>query len=241
MTSFIWKHRIIWLVAIVVIGVGVDQGSKVWAHGALTRLATVEESRLDDECRARPRQRTRVEGDPCQRWRPGLVTEHGRRVITVEQIDVIDGWFSFKYAENPAAAFSLTGSLPAGFRWPFLILISMIAGIGITIWYLKLKEPDWAIFTAFPLIIAGAIGNLIDRVRLAYVIDFLDAYVSSPAGLVTWLRLHAGTTHWPTFNVADSCIVVGALLVVFRTIRPVPKAAPAVTGQAGEPVVTSAT
>lgn len=227
MTSFIWNHRIAWLVAIVVIGVGLDQGSKIWAHGALTRPATAEEVQLDDECSARPRQRgPRVDSDPCLRWRPGFVTEHGRRVVTVEQIDVIDGWFAFKYAENPAAAFSLTGSLPAGFRWPFLVFVSMIAGLGITIWYLKLKEPDWAIFTAFPLIIAGAVGNLIDRVRLAYVIDFLDAYVSAPAGLVTWLRMNAHTTHWPTFNIADSCIVVGALLVVFRTIRPVPKPEP---------------
>lgn len=227
-TSFIWKNRIAWLIVIVVVGVGIDQASKLWALDALTRPATVEEVKLDDDCRLQPRQRgARAADDPCRKWRPGLVTEHGHRVVTVDQIPVVDGWFGFKYAENPAAAFSLTGSLPASFRWPFLILISLVAGVGITFWYLKLKEPDWAIFTAFPLIIAGAAGNLIDRVRLAYVIDFLDAYASSPAGLVTWLRAHAGTSHWPTFNIADSCIVVGALLVVFRTIRPVPKLAPA--------------
>lgn len=226
MTSFIWKNKIAWLIAIVVIGVGLDQGSKLWVLENMTRPATTEERALDEQCRPNVRPSRNVD-DPCHVWRPGLVTRYGHRVVTVDSIPFVDGFFGFKYAENPAAAFSLTGSLEDNVRWPFLVLISLVAGIGITIWYLKLKEADWAIFTAFPLIIAGAVGNLIDRVRLAYVVDFLDAYVSSPPGLVSWLRLHAGTAHWPTFNIADSCIVVGALLVVLRTIRPLPKQEPA--------------
>ena len=230
MTSFIWKNKLAWLVGIVVVFVAIDQGSKNWALNALTRPATSEELQLDQRCNVVPRPKRTDADDPCRKWRYGLVTRYGQRVVTTDQIAVVDGVFSFKYAENPAAAFSLTGSLPDQFRWPFLVLISLIAGVGITFWYFKLKDPDWAIFTAFPLIIAGAVGNLIDRVRLAYVIDFLDAFLTSPAGAATWLRAHFGTNHWPTFNIADSCIVIGALLVVLRTIRPLPKAAPVAEG-----------
>ena len=68
--------------------------------------------------------------------------------------------------------------------------------------------------TALALIAGGAIGNLIDRVRLAYVIDFLDVY----AGFIDprW-------PHYPTFNIADSCIVVGAILIFWRTFFPLPE------------------
>lgn len=210
MTSFIWNNRIAWLLAVVVIGVTIDQGSKLWAIEALTRPASAAEIACDvhgarkrePECRGSPR-----------------VTEHGQRVI-LREIPVIKSFVGFKYAENPAAAFSMTGSLPVWFRRPFLLLISLIASIGIAFWYTRLKERDWAIFTAFPLIIAGAVGNLIDRARLGFVIDFLDAYLAAPAGAVAWLVSTVGTNHWPTFNVADSCIVVGALLVIFRSIKP---------------------
>ncbi len=210
MTAFIWKNRIAWLIVVVVVGVGLDQASKAWAFQVLTRPATTAELACDlpgarkhqPECRGSPR-----------------VTEHGYRVV-LKDVPVVDGVFGFKYAENPAAAFSMTGSLPVWFRRPFLLLVSMIASIGIAFWYLRLKEKDWAIFTAFPLIIAGAIGNLIDRLRLAFVIDFLDVYLSAPASAVAWLVRNANTNHWPTFNIADSCIVVGALLVVFRTMKP---------------------
>jgi signal peptidase II len=222
MTDFIWQHRIAWLVAIVVVGVGLDQGSKLWALDALTRPATADEVAGMEACQ-----------DPSYRQshrevcRASIrVTEHGQRVVTRE-IPVIAGLFNFKYAENPAAAFSMTASLPTWFRRPFLLLISSLASVLIAVWYLKLRERDWAIMTAFPLIIAGAVGNLIDRARLAYVIDFLDFYLSKPESAVTWLVQNFRTSHWPTFNIADACIVVGAALVIFRTFKAPPKPADA--------------
>ena len=221
MTSFIWKNKLAWLVVIVVVGVGVDQASKLWALDALTRAATVDEIRMTADCRV-PAYRD----ENAKVCRAAVrVTEYGQRVHTGD-IVVVPSFFSFKYAENPAAAFSMTGSLPDWFRRPFLLLISLLASIGIAAWYLKLKEADWAVMTAFPLIIAGAVGNLIDRARLAYVIDFLDAYLGAPQEAVRWLitsRLHSN--HWPTFNVADSLIVVGAALVIFRTFKPAPRPA----------------
>ncbi len=212
-TSFIWKNKLLWLVAIVLVGAGLDQATKVWAHATLTREATEAEvacaepgvRRRSPECRGTPR-----------------VTEHGRRVV-VREIPVVDGVLNFKYAENPAAAFSMTGSLPAWFRRPFLLGVSTLACVLIAVWYLRMRRPDWALMTAFPMIIAGALGNLIDRARLAYVVDFIDAYLSAPAGAVSTLVQHFGTNHWPTFNIADMCIVGGAGLVILRTLRPLPE------------------
>lgn len=66
---------------------------------------------------------------------------------------------------------------------------------------------------------AGAIGNFIDRARLGYVVDFLDAH---SAFLVS---LGIPEAHWPTFNIADSCIVIGAIGVIIRTLRPFKEAA----------------
>ena len=222
MTGFIWKNRIAWLVVVVVVGVALDQASKIWAIEALTRPAT--EAEIACEVSGARKRKPECRGSP-------RVTEHGQRVI-VKEVPVVDGVFGFKYAENPAAAFSMTGSLPVWFRRPFLLMVSLLASIGIAFWYTRLKEADWAIFTAFPLIISGAVGNLIDRARLAFVIDFLDVYLSAPAGAVAWLVRNAGTNHWPTFNIADSCIVVGALLVVFRTIKPVHPTTPVVAEKA---------
>jgi len=220
MTDFIWKNRVAWLLVIVLVGVGVDQASKIWSMDALTRAATTEEIENAEQCRDLAYRKEHR--DVC-RATP-RITEHGDRVV-LKDIPVIAGLFNLKYAENPAAAFSMTGSLPDWFRRPFLLLISSLASLGIAVWYLKLKQADWAVMTAFPLIIAGAVGNLIDRARLAYVIDFLDFYLVSPAGVQSWLIDTFRTNHWPTFNVADSCIVVGAFLVIFRTFKNPPKPA----------------
>lgn len=213
MTSFIWKNKVVWLVAIVVLGAGLDQLSKAWAQSTLTRAATDAEiacaepaaRRKNPECRGSPR-----------------VTDHGKRVV-VGETTVVPGILNFKYAENPAAAFSMTGSLPTWFRRPFLLGVSTLACVGIAVWYLRMRRADWAIMTAFPMIIAGALGNLIDRARLAYVVDFIDMYVSGPASAAAWLVRHFGTTHWPTYNIADMCIVGGAGLVILRTLRPLPE------------------
>lgn len=213
MTSFIWKNKVAWLVAIVVVGAGLDQATKAWAHAALTRPATEAEIAC-----AEPG--ARKKNPECRGSDP--VTRHGQRVVTNE-ITVVPQLLNFKYAENPAAAFSMTGSLPTWFRRPFLLSVSTLACIGIAIWYLRTRRADWAIMTAFPMIIAGALGNLIDRGRLAYVIDFIDMYAAGPESVVAWLGRHFGTTHWPTYNIADMCIVGGAGLVILRTLRPLPE------------------
>ena len=135
-----------------------------------------------------------------------------RAFVPTNTITVVPNAFNFMYAENPAAAFSLTSSLPTWLRRPFLLFVSSIATIFITVFFFYLRRPDGLLMTAFALIVGGALGNFIDRARFGYVVDFLDAY----AGFIdpAW-------RHWPTFNIADACIVVGALSVVWRTMKPI--------------------
>lgn len=143
-----------------------------------------------------------------------VITPNGTFYQPSREIVVVPQAFNLIYRENPAAAFSITRSLPSWFRRPFLVSISLLATIFFVVWYFRLKEADGLQLSSFALIMAGAVGNLIDRVRFGYVVDFLDAHSGF---LISWGIAEA---HWPTFNIADSCIVVGAIGIIFRTLIP---------------------
>lgn len=118
---------------------------------------------------------------------------------------VFDSWFNLKLAGNKGAAFGLFNTLPESWRVPFFVLISAIAVAVIFTLYRKAdgeRLQRWAL----TLILGGAIGNLIDRIRLGYVVDFID-----------W---HYGDKHWPTFNVADIAISVGVGLLLIDSFWP---------------------
>ena len=119
-------------------------------------------------------------------------------------ISIIPDFFAIVHVLNPGAAFGLLAARPASFRNPFFIGISLLA-VGFIIFYRhrELKGHSLASF-ALSLILAGAIGNLVDRLRIGMVIDFLD--------------VHYYQYHWPAFNVADSCITVGVSLMLLGLI-----------------------
>ncbi len=120
-----------------------------------------------------------------------------RTVELYSSIVVMRNFFTITYIRNKGAAFSfLAGS---DYRLPILTIVSMVAIAAILVFFRKLR-PDQK-FTAFclSLIFAGALGNLIDRVRLGEVIDFLSVH---------WYE-----HYWPAFNVADSAICVGVFLL----------------------------
>ena len=119
-------------------------------------------------------------------------------------IKVFDSWFWFRYAENRAAAFSLTQSIPETVRMPLLIAVSIAAIIGVLIWLERLGPEARIMQISLGLILGGALGNLIDRVRLGYVVDFIDWH----------LRGIDPSYTFPTFNIADSAIVCGGILVL---------------------------
>lgn len=190
-SQWIGAHRLAWLVGVVLLFVVVDQTTKVWAQHNLTERRTVV-------------QKVERDGEFIEQQVERFVPKRPPMVV-------IPGAFNFRYAENPAAAFSLTRSFPDWLRMPFLILFSSIAMVVVLLWYFRMAQLDGVLLLALSIIEAGAIGNFIDRVRLGYVIDFIDWH----AGFI-----NPAWPPWPTFNIADSCIVVGALLVVFRTLKP---------------------
>ena len=112
-------------------------------------------------------------------------------------ISVVENFFNITYMRNRGAAFSFLSDF--SYRLPFFILVSLIAVAVILVVFRRLR-PDQK-FTAFclALIFSGALGNLIDRIRLGEVIDFLDAH---------WYQ-----HHWPAFNVADSAICMGVFFL----------------------------
>jgi signal peptidase II len=126
------------------------------------------------------------------------------RFLMHESYGVINGFFNLVYVMNPGAAFGFLASASAAFRYVFFIGVTVIA-VSLIIYYLVKSQPDRIITViSLTLIFAGAVGNLIDRIRFGAVVDFLDVYI--------------GTWHWPAFNVADSAITVGAILMIWEML-----------------------
>lgn len=117
-----------------------------------------------------------------------------------ESREIIPGLFNLVYVVNPGAAFSILADVDSPWRHYFFLVVGSIAIAGLTYMYKKLKLENKYYYIPIGLIVGGAIGNLIDRVRLGSVVDFLDFYF--------------GSYHWPAFNVADSAICVGAVLFI---------------------------
>lgn len=112
-------------------------------------------------------------------------------------ISVVENFFNITYMRNKGAAFSFLADF--SYRLPFFILVSLIAIVVIIVVFHRLRPDQRFTALCLSLIFSGAMGNLIDRVRLGEVIDFLDAH---------WYE-----HHWPAFNVADSAICVGVFLL----------------------------
>ncbi|HJV66498.1 MAG TPA: signal peptidase II [Geomonas sp.] len=112
-------------------------------------------------------------------------------------ITVIENFFNITYLRNKGAAFGILAN--SSFRLPFFILVSLVA-VGVIVAVIKkLRDDQKFAAVSLSLIFSGALGNLIDRIRLGEVIDFLDAH---------WYE-----HHWPAFNIADSAICVGVFLL----------------------------
>ena len=121
----------------------------------------------------------------------------------------VTGFFNLVLAYNKGAAFSFLAS-ESGWQRSFFITIALVAVV--VIGFLLARHSGERLFSfALGLILGGAMGNVIDRMVFGYVIDFLDFHVAG------W--------HWPAFNLADSAISVGAVLLVFDSFRPQRKSA----------------
>ena len=133
-------------------------------------------------------------------------------------VQVLPGCFHFAYAENSSAAFGILQMLPFEIR-RYVLTGFAVAAIGVLLALVvsgRIERDGTAAATG--LILGGAIGNVIDRIRLGYVVDFIDWHVGE-------------AYHWPTFNVADSGIVVGVFLLLWISYRADREAARAKTEQ----------
>ena len=128
-------------------------------------------------------------------------------------LDIAEGWFRLIYSRNDGGLFGSFGDWPTYIRFPLLVILPIVAVGAITWLILRSVDEDRRTLAGLCLILGGAIGNLIDRVIRGEVVDFIDVYVSAP-NAAGWLIERFGTAHWPTFNIADSAIVAGAILLI---------------------------
>lgn len=121
-----------------------------------------------------------------------------------EIISVIPGFFNITHVHNPGGAFGLFADQSQMVRVIVFLVISTIA-VGFILWmYRSIPKTHPMLANALALIFGGAVGNLIDRIRMGKVVDFLDCYI--------------GQMHWPAFNVADSAICIGVGIFIFHIL-----------------------
>lgn len=118
--------------------------------------------------------------------------------------EIIPGLFNLTYLTNKGAAFGFLAGVTSVWRHYFFLGLVSVALVLLTVFYVRLRKDHPFYGPALALIAGGAIGNLIDRIRLGAVVDFLDFYVAGH--------------HWPAFNVADSAITVGVALFLVANI-----------------------
>ena len=116
---------------------------------------------------------------------------------------LISGFLDLVYTENPGIAFGQLQEGGSFGRW-FFVVLATAAAIAVLYYFMRTPRNDDRVLGACALLLAGILGNLTDRVRLGYVVDFIV--------------LHAGNYHWPTFNVADASITLGAILLALDLI-----------------------
>lgn len=119
-------------------------------------------------------------------------------------VTVIPGFFNLIHTENSGIAFSMFAGASSPWKLVLLIGVSLALLVTVVAVALKSRQMNWQTGVGLALIVGGASSNLLDRIRFGQVVDFLDVYYRS--------------YHWPTFNVADSAIVVGAGLLLLEIL-----------------------
>ncbi len=117
----------------------------------------------------------------------------------------VTDWLNMTLAHNTGAAFSF---LADGDGWQriFFIVVASVISVFLLVWMWRLPLQARALPAALALVLGGAIGNLVDRATLGYVVDFID--------------VHYAGWHWPAFNLADSAIVIGVGLMMIESLLP---------------------
>jgi signal peptidase II len=185
------QRRSIRSIAVMVFALGVctaaDLGSKAWAE---RELSVAREPNGLAVCEVGENGRREM-----QRRRQGAVV-------------LVDGWLELRYAENCGAAFSMLSDAPP---WLRAIVFYGAAGVFVSVllWMFVQGHGGVMFVVSVPLLASGALGNLIDRIRLGYVVDFIRVFHAFDSG--PW--------EYPTFNIADVAIFVGGALLLLDGMR----------------------
>lgn len=140
-----------------------------------------------------------VVADQVSKW---LVT----RSLPLEGIrDVIKGFLRLWHVRNSGAVWGFFQGHDNGWVPKLITAMAIAALLVVLFFFLRAGRQERPELFAYTFILGGALGNIVDRLRLGYVVDFIDVYVRS------W--------HWPTFNIADSCITIGVLLLALSLLR----------------------
>jgi signal peptidase II len=123
-----------------------------------------------------------------------------KHIALQQSVAIVPGFFHITHVENRGAAFGLFAESPSEWKITVLVLFSLVALVVVSALLWKNSHTMSTTGVGLALILGGAVGNLWDRLFSGHVVDFLDFYV--------------GSYHWPAFNIADSAIVIGALLLV---------------------------
>lgn len=157
-------------------------------------------------------------------WAKARLTGLDVERMGAKMITVIPDHLNFIFAQNPGGAWSFLRSLPDGLRRPFFLFVSSAAIVFIFTIYRRVHKSQTAMKWGLSLALGGAIGNLVDRIRYGWVIDFIDVYITRGGNEL----------HWPTFNVADIAIVAGVVLMSFDMIAAARAAGPSSSAGSGE-------
>ena len=117
---------------------------------------------------------------------------------------ILPGFFNLTHVKNTGAAFGLLSDSPAAWKTGLLIAVSALLLVVVTTWLWRSRQLQWETHAGLALILGGALSNLIDRIRYGRVVDFLDFYIQR--------------YHWPSFNLADTAIVIGASFLVLHIL-----------------------
>jgi signal peptidase II len=134
--------------------------------------------------------------DQLTKWLANSALALGESIVLLPMVAITKAY-------NYGAAFSFLGSASGWQRWFFIVLAVVVSSV-LLVWLARLAQHERGTALALSLILGGAVGNLMDRVLYGYVIDFIDVYYHA------W--------HWPTFNIADSAITLGAGLLILDAL-----------------------
>ena len=136
------------------------------------------------------------------RWTKTLIQS---RFDLNESVSIIDGLFNITYVRNTGVAFGIFSSISTPLKSVLLSVFTGLAAIVVIAYSMRNPVRNRLLQAALGLILGGALGNLYDRLSYGYVVDFLEFYI--------------GSYHWPSFNVADSAISTGVILLAIEIIR----------------------